>query len=227
MTEDKFSEFDFEKLEITKCNKSSMNDLLKVINGETLGKKVKIAISLKKQGHFNRAMLNITEANRDQVIAIREIQGILDKLENRNKTEIVFENFRQSLPLQIGLSNGKDVLALLDRIENNFEGTLSEKTNELHQAEEELDIMHEEAIFFQERMKGRISAKELDDSKEKVTQLARKVYRAKKLIADNLIEFVTEKYNVLAAEDRLSLISNIYRVITSSIETKDSKFVNV
>jgi len=227
MTESKFSESDFEKLEITKCNKSFMNDLLKVINGETLGKKVSIAISLKKQGHFNRAMLNITEANRDQVIAIREIQCILDKVENRNKIEIVFENFRQSLPLQIGLSNGKDVLELLDRIENDFEGTLSEKINELHQAEEELDIMHEELIFIQERIKGRISAEELDDSKEKVTQLARKVYRAKKLIADNLIKFVTEKYNTLAVDDRLSLLSNIYRVITSSIETKDSKFVNV
>ena len=89
MTENMFSESDFEKLEITKCNKSSMNDLLKVINGETLGKKVSIAISLKKQGHFNRAMLNITEATRDQVTAIREIQCVLDKLENRNKTEIV------------------------------------------------------------------------------------------------------------------------------------------
>jgi len=227
MTEIKFSESDFKKLKITKCNKSSMNDLLKVINGETLGKKVSIAISLKRQGHFNRAMLNITEANRDQVIAIREIQCILDKLENRNKTEIVFENFRQSLPLQIGLSNGKDVLELLDRIENNFNGTLSEKTNELHKAEVELDIMHEELIFFQERIKGRISAKELDDSKEKLTQFARKVYRVKKLIADNLIEFVTEKYNTLAAEDRFSLISNIYRVITSSIETKDSIFVKL
>ena len=138
-----------------------------------------------------------------------------------------YKKFRQSLPLQIGLSNGKDVLELLDRIEKNFEATLYKQTNELHEAEEELDIMHEELIFFQERMKGRISAEELDDSKEKVTQLARKVYRAKKLIADNLIKFVTEKYNTLAVDDRLSLLSNIYRVITSSIETKDSKFVNV
>ena len=127
----------------------------------------------------------------------------------------------------MGLSNGKDVLELLDRIANYFDGTLSKKVYELHQAEEKLDIMHEELIFFQERMKGKISSDELDNSKEKVTQLARKINRAKKLIADNLIEFVTEKYNALAGEDKLSLTSNIYRVITSSIETKDSKFVRV
>lgn len=222
-----FSESDLGKLQITKCNESYMLNFLKVINGETLGKKVTIAIRLKKQGHFNKAVLYITEANRDQVLAIREVQSILDKLKNRKKTEIVFENFRQSLPLQIGLSDGKDVLELLNKIENTCEGALPEKISELHQAEEALDLMHEELIFLQERMQGRISAEELNDSKEKVTKLAEKVYRAKKLIADNLIEFVTEKYNTLAVDDRLSLISNLYRVITSSIETKDSKLVNV
>lgn len=227
MTEKKFSESDFEKLELRKCNKSSVDHFLKVINSETLGKKVSTAISSKKQGHFNQAMLNLAEANRDQIIAIREIHGILDKLEDRNKTEIVFENFRQTLPLQIGLSNGKDVLELLERIRNNFKYNLSEKSNELHQAEEEFDVMHEEFILFQERMKGKISSKELDDSKEKVTQLARKMYRAKKQIADTLIEFVTEKYKTILADDRVSLIRNIYRIITSSIETKNSKFMNV
>ena len=227
MTENKFSESDFEKLELRRCDKSSINDFLKVINSETLGKKVLTAIRLKKQGNFNRAMLDITEANRDQVIAIREVQIILDELRNREKTEIVFENFRQTLPLQIGLSNGKDVLELLDGIKNHFEGVLSKNTNELHQVEEELDIKREEFIFFQERMKGKISTDELDDLKEKVAKLVSKVYLAKKQITDTLIEFVTEKYKSLVSENRVSLIRNLYLIITSSIETKDSKFVNV
>ena len=227
MAENKFSESDFEKLELRKCDKSSINGFLKVINSETLGKKILTAISLKKQGHFNRAMLDITEVNRDQVIAIREVQDILDKLKNQVKTEIVFENFRQTLPLQIGLSNGKDVLELLDGIRNHFEDVLSKNSNELHQVEEELDIKHEEFIFFQERMKGKISTEELDDLKEKVAKSVRKVYMAKKQIADTLIEFVAEKYKALVSEDRVSLISNLYLIITSSIETKDSKFVNV
>lgn len=227
MTENKFSESDFEKLEITKCNKSYINDLLKVINGETLGKKVAIAIRLKKQGHFNQAMLNITEANRDQVIAIREIQCILDKLENRKNIEIVFENFRQSLPLQIGISNGKEVLELLYKIKVVYDRSLPEKISELHQDEEELNITNEELIFLQERMKEKITEEELNALKEKATKLAEKVYRAKKLIVDNLIELITKKYNTLAVDDRLSLISNLYLVITSSIETLDSKLIKV
>ena len=85
MTENKFLESDFDKVELRKCDKSCINDFLKVINSETIGKKVLTAFSLKEQGHFNRAMLDIAEVNRDQVIAIREVQDILDKLENREK----------------------------------------------------------------------------------------------------------------------------------------------
>ena len=227
MTENKFLGSDFDKVELRKCDKSCINDFLKVINSETIGKKVLTAFSLKEQGHFNRAMLDIAEVNRDQVIAIREVQDILDKLENREKTEIVFKNFRQTLPLQIGLSNGKDVLELLDGIRNHFEGVLSNHTNELNRVEEELDIKREEFNFFQERMEGKISTEELNDLKEKIAKLTRKAYLAKKHIADTLIEFVTEKYKALVSEDRVSLISNLYLIITSSIETKDSKFVNV
>lgn len=227
MTENVFSESDFNKLDLKKCNNLSVKDFLNVINSETLGKKVSTAINLKKQGHFNQAMLYVTEANRDQIIAIREIQGILDKLQNRDKTEIIFEKYRQTIPLQIGLSNGNDVLELLNGIGNKFEGTLSIKTKELHQMEEELDIVHDEFLFFQERMRGKISSEELDQIKEKVSQQTRSVYLAKKQIAGTLVEFVTERYKTLVAEDRIMLIRNIYLIITSSIETKDSKFTNV
>jgi len=77
-------------------------------------------------------------------------------------------------------------LELLDRIRNNFAGTLTEKTNYLYQAEEELDIMNEEFNFFQERMKGRISLAEMDDLKEKVTQLARKVHCVQRVIREHV-----------------------------------------
>lgn len=218
---------DFEKLDFKRCSETSVGFFFNVMNCETLGKKVSTAIRLKKQGHFNKAMLYLTEANRDQVLSIRQIQRILDKLENRDKTEIVFENYQQTLPLQIGLSNGKDVLELLDKIRDGFGGTLLEKTGALYQAEEDLDVRHEELIFFQERMQGRISSEELNDSKENVSRLAEKVYQMKKLMADTLIALLAEKYPNLVAEDRLVLTSNLYRIITSSIETKDSKLVKV
>jgi hypothetical protein len=222
-----FSESDFEKLEIKKCSQSSIHDLLALMNSETLGKKVSTAIRLKQQGHFNQAMLFITEANRDQVIAIRKIQKILDKAKNQNETEIILENYRQSFPLQMGLSNGKDVLGLLDNIGNSFNGALPVKRCELHQAENDLDQSNGELIFFQERMQGRISSEELDLLREKVNRLTKNVYLIKKGIADNIIEIVGKNFTMLAMDDKLSLIGSLFQVITSSIETMDAKFVAV
>lgn len=55
------------------------------IENPSLNLKVNDAISLRNKGHFNKAMLKISEGNRDQVIAIRKIQRILDEA---NWTEI-------------------------------------------------------------------------------------------------------------------------------------------
>ena len=49
------------------------------IENPSLNLKVNDAISLRNKGHFNKAMLKISEGNRDQVIAIRKIQRILDE----------------------------------------------------------------------------------------------------------------------------------------------------
>ncbi|MBW2564994.1 MAG: hypothetical protein JRE29_13370 [Deltaproteobacteria bacterium] len=66
-------------------------NLLDVVQAETLGKKVAIALNQRSQGHFDKAMLNISEANRDQVLSIREIQAIIDRAKGKLKTEVVFE----------------------------------------------------------------------------------------------------------------------------------------
>jgi DNA relaxase NicK len=86
------------------------------------------------------AVLHITEADREQVTAIQKVQDVLDKLGNWNRTEIVFKIFRQIMPLQIGISSGKDVLKLLDVIGNIFNGDQYIITNELKREEEEWDI---------------------------------------------------------------------------------------
>ena len=221
------SEPDFEKLEIEKCDKSIVNDFLKVINNQTLAKKISNALNLKKQGHFNKAVLYVTEANRDQVLAIREIQNILDKLEVSTKTEIILEKFRQTLPLQIGLTNGEEVLDLLNQIKAGYNGEFQNIISEFHYNEEELYGLTEELTFFQERMKDRISEKEINEIKEKVLVSSNKIVSTKKIILDNLIRFVIEKINSITIDDRLKLIKNFYLIITSSIETIDAKMVEV
>ena len=72
-------------------NNETFQVLLDVVQTETLGNKVAIALNQKSQGHFDKAMLNISEANRDQVLSIREIQAIIDRVKGNHKTEVVFE----------------------------------------------------------------------------------------------------------------------------------------
>lgn len=222
-----YSKSEFENLEIEKCNKSYVHDFLNSINTATLGRKVDRAIHLKKRGHFNKAILNITEVNRDQILAIRDIQAILDSLEHRGKTEIIFENFRQTLPLQIGLKNGEEILNLLNQIKAVYSGKLIEIINELHDNEKSSDEFNEELSFYQERMNGRITETELNDIKKKMSQTESRIFSAKKMIVDNLNKFVNEKFNSIPIDDRLCLIKNLYLVITSNIETLNYIHVEV
>jgi hypothetical protein len=222
-----FSESDFENLQVSNCENSVISDFLKAINSETIGRKVSIALDQKKQGHFNKAMLNITEANRDQVLAIREIHIILDKLDNRDKTEIILENFRQVFPFQIGITNGDKVLNLLGQIKSEFTEYLSNIISELHNNENEFSLLTEEFNFFQERMQGRISDNELDLIRKKLSGIADNIFSIKSRILNNLISFISEKHNAISLDDKFKLIKNIYIILTSSIETLDAKFVEI
>ena len=167
-----FSESDFVNLQLSKCDESIVYDFLKVINNETLGRKVSIALNQRQQGNFDKAMLNITEANRDQVLAVREIQSILDELTGRSKSEVVFEKYRQILPFQIGITNGEQVLNLLNEFESVFDGRLSRTIGELHNNEKEVCSQIEEFTFFSKRMKGKISENELEEMQKSVLNLS-------------------------------------------------------
>lgn len=74
MIRKEFSVSDFENLDLTKCDKTLVADFFQIVNRETLGMKVSNAMHQRQQEHFNKAMLSITEVNRDRVSAIREIQ---------------------------------------------------------------------------------------------------------------------------------------------------------
>ncbi len=167
----KYSESDFENLQLSKCDDSLVYNFLKLINNETLGRKVSISLTQRDQGHFDKAMLNISEANRDQVLAIREIQAILDKLEDRKQTEVIFDKYRQIFPFQIGLINGEDVLNLLSQIQNIFTDDYKKITCELYNYEDEVNLLNEEFIFYEERMKGKITENELNTMNSNISIL--------------------------------------------------------
>ncbi len=68
---------------------------------------------LKGRGDFNKAILGISEVNRDQVISIRKLQEYFDTKANRAVEFVEFTKFKQTFPLEIGNRNGRDVLSLI------------------------------------------------------------------------------------------------------------------
>ena len=225
MISKEFSKSDFVNLHIAECDKTTVNDFFQLINQETLGTKVSIALSQRQQGHFDKAMLNMSEANRDQVIAIREIQLILDKLTGRNKTEVIFEKYRQIFPFQIGLTNGEEILNLLILIQSGFNGKYTITVSELHNNEKKLTSLIEEFTFFSERTKGRIPEKEIEDMQKNISDLSAVIFSFKEMIINNIVSVIEQKKIDANKSDKLKLIKNFYLILTSSIETLDAKQV--
>jgi hypothetical protein len=71
----------------TELNNEIFQILLGAVEAETLGKKIAIALNQRSQGRFDKALLNIREANRAQVLSIREIQAVIDRAKGKLKTE--------------------------------------------------------------------------------------------------------------------------------------------
>ena len=212
---------------INGTNDEVFQSLIEVVQAETLGKKVAIALNQKSQGHFDKAMLNISEANRDQVLSIREIQSIVDEVNDNIKTEVVFEKYRQFYPFQIGLTNGGDVLDLLGLIKHQCDFDLTEFVADLHNNEEMIDPIIDELKFFETKMKGRISEGEIIELKKKIVKIEQRIFKRKASIIDSISGVIQGEFPQVADTQKLYLIKNIYLVLSSSIQTLDAKFVKV
>jgi hypothetical protein len=204
-----------------------VQELIEVVREDTIGYKVAIALDQRKQGQFDKAMLNISEANRDQVLSIRAIQSIIDKIRGTSKTEVIFKKFRQFYPFQIGLKNGKDVLELLSLIRHKCGFSLEEFVADLHKNEEMFDSLQQELIFYETRMKGRTSEDEINELKKSIQNTTEKIFQIKTSIVDCICEVVQTNHSKISITDKISLVKNIYLILSSSIETLDAKFVEV
>ena len=202
-------------------------NLLDVVQAETLGKKVAIALNQRSQGHFDKAMLNISEVNRDQVLSIREIQAIIDQAKGKLKTEVVFEKYRQFYPFQIGLTHGEDVLELLRLIKDECDFDLEELVADLHKNEEMIAPIIEELNFYETKMKGRISEDEINELTKKVKKIKKRIFEIKTSIIDSISGVVQGEFLQIADAQKLILVKNIYLILSSSIQTLDAKFVEV
>ena len=216
----------FKKNGILEVEKILIEELIEVVQKDTLGFKVATALNQRKQGQFDKAMLNISEANRDQVLSIRAIQFIIDKIKSTSKTEVMFEKFRQFFPLQIGLKNGKDVLELLSLIRHKCCFSLEESVAELHKNEEMVDSLQQELIFYETRMKGQTSEDEIKELKKNIENTTEIIFKIKNSIVDCICGVVQTNHSQISITDRISLVKNIYLILSSSIQTLDAKIVD-
>ena len=212
---------------VTEFNNEIFQVLLDIVQAETLGKKVAIALNQKSQGHFEKAMLNISETNRDQVLSIREIQAIIDQVKGNHKTEVVFEKYKQLYPFQIGLKHGEDVLNLLSLIKGEGDLEFEAIVADLHKNEEMKTPIIEELLFFETKMKGRISEDEISELKTKAHNINNRIFEIKSSLIDSISRVVQREYHQLADVHKLILVKNIYLILSSSIQTLDAKFVEV
>lgn len=217
-----FDKENFPEIDFSGCCSVIINDFLDVLNGKTLGAKVSDAIELRSKGMFNDAMLLISEINRDQVLAIRDIQKIIDKYEGKERTEVILDKFRQKFPFQIGLVNGDDVIKLLS---NNLK-SLATHVDGLHKNETKIIAFREELLFYQTRMAGRIPESEVANLCNTVSAIDKDIISAKEYIINVISSFVFDAFQNADIEDKVTVVKNLFLIQTSSIETLPTEDVD-
>jgi hypothetical protein len=78
--------------------------------GKSLSYRLDEAKDFRQKGSFNAAMAAVANIVKEHVEAIRKIQSFFDELVGRKKTSVDFSKFKQTIPLEVGIDNGPDVL---------------------------------------------------------------------------------------------------------------------
>jgi len=222
-----FTKEDFKIILNISDNESLVKKFLKSLNDPTFGMKITKAMIQREQGQFNQAMLNMAEVNRDQVLAIREIQLLIDNARGRELKGIVFQKYRQFYPFQIGLTDGEEVLELLSHVKVGYGEDFSKVVDNIHDLEKYIESSSEELEFIETRMRDRIPQSEIDNLRTTILNNETKLYEIKKVLIDKLITLVGNFYSYISAEDHVKIVRDVYLILTSSIETLDAKFVDV
>ncbi len=211
---------------------SAVQKFCELIEASSLNVKVNDAVVLRKQGHFNKAKLNISEANRDQVISIRKIQRILDEVNGTNFKEVVFSKYRQFFPLEIGIENGDEVIKILDEKLAGDDVKILEIKGTIHSYELQKEAESERLSFFERRFGNGNEADEINEMRENLKSINEKVTKLKGTILSKIFKIVnevlTEKTDVVDKNQKfLELSWNIFFVFLSPIATRYANLVEV
>ena len=197
---------------------------------DSLNLKVHEALAFRKQGHFDKAMLNISEVNRDQVTAIRRIQSLIGQVRSERCPEVVFEKFRQFEPFEIGISDADAVLAVLAEFDDEKDLLFKESKLKLHDTELCKKDAENYVSFLENRMNNGSSSEEIAKTMESVILLDQTLTEQRKLILVKVFVVagkIMKKMPSGIEKNRifLELSLNIFLVILSPIMTKSAAYV--
>lgn len=190
----------------------------------SLKQRVEDALSFRKQGHFDKAMLGISEVNRDQVTALRKIQALLGKVDDKSYPVPVFEKFRQQEPFEIGLSDAAPTLQLLDELNIEKPPEMGDAVSLFHELEAKIS---DESGYIEFLQKKGAEASELEKTEADRNVLLLEADEVRASILGTILRIVDLRTeNLKPSRDNsmlfLELVQCVYQVITSSIATKHS-----
>lgn len=205
-----------------------------VFQSPTLNLKVENAIKYRKQGDINKAMLNISEANRDQVLAIRKIQRIIDEINDRDAEEVVFSKYHQFFPLEIGIENGNDLLRIIKEEFERLNSKLKDEKEKSHKLELEEQSEEERLEFYQRNFPQRISEEEvkevesnLERIKEQISIIKLKIMQEILLVSKKNFSSYSFNDGSLGIKRFLELSWNLFSIYMSPILTKQANLVRI
>jgi hypothetical protein len=202
------------------------------VEAPTLAAKVRSAVTFRQQGHFDKAMLAMSEANRDQVLALRKIQSTLSGVTGTHYPMVVFEKFRQQPPFEIGVADGDAVFAILDRLGAQERPALGDARAKLHDLETQIEEESTFVAFLERQRTSEGNTAELETAQATVHDLEQNLAEMRAEILDSIFAVtkdVLEGASVRNHRDRLflGLAANIYLVVMSSIATKPAQRVEI
>lgn len=204
-----------------------IKSLSSVLNDNSLNFKFEEALQYKKSGNFNKAMLYVSEINRDHVTALRKIQHAFDSYNNREKSEVIFRNYRQFIPLEVGIENAPELMDLVLNIYNLKKQNNNTLYNSYYKLEQDIKLKNDELNILY-----RFDSSDLDIKNirtELVKQLEELDLKRKDVLNDVLdvcTKFI-EIENEESVKTILSILEPMVIIFLSPIITKNAEEVQV
>jgi hypothetical protein len=189
----------------------------------------------RQKGNFNKAMLIVSEIVRDHITALRNIQNIFDKIHGNEQRQIVFKNFRQFEPLEVGISNAPDVFRIIDEFINPWRKVNSETVTGYLEIEKQVDFENKKTEVFARFSSIKVNSTELIEQHEKLESLIQKQKTLRHRLGVAIIsltEDILENMAVhLCEQERLKYLKRLLipfvTMILSDVMTKAAKDIEV